>query len=270
MRELDRLDRRHGLGTLPTAHNTHRRRSLSPMVAGLGITAVVLAGLVAVGPGESLHSLRRTLGLGASHSSHTVEFEPGEGSFRFLLTQRGSDVPVGYDPCEPIEYVVNPDHGPPDWRELIEQAVADTEGASGLRFRYAGTSDERPFAPNRGGLVQDVRRPAVVGFASAEEIPDLGGIVAGVGGSRPAASARGDLYYVTGSVALDTDVFDHASTGEDRALLQAIVDHEFGHLVGLDHVSSSAELMSAANTGQTSYGPGDLEGLARLGAIACR
>ena len=246
------------------------RISVSPTVAGLSITALIRVGLIAFGPGETFLSLRRALGLAPSHSGHSVKFTPGEGTFKFLLTQRGSKQPVGYDPCEPIEYVVNPAGAPADWGQLVDTAVRDTEKASGLRFQYMGTTDKRPFDPNGGGLVGDVRSPAVVGFADADEIPDLAGAVAGVGGSEAAASARGDLYSVTGSVALDTDVFDHASTGEDRDRLQAIVDHEFGHLVGLDHVPSDRELMSPVHVGQTWYGPGDLEGLARLGAISCR
>ena len=50
---------------------------------------------------------------------------------------------------------------------------------------------------------------------------------------------------------------------------QAIVDHEFGHVVGLDHVHDPRELMNEDNVGLTTYGPGDREGLARLGAIDC-
>jgi hypothetical protein len=248
----------------------HGRVSLSPTVAGLGITALILAGLIAFGPGENVHSLRRVLGLGPTHSSTAVEFTPGEGSFKFMLVQPGSDEPVGYDPCEPIEYAVNPQGAPADWGQLIDTAVSDTQRASGLRFRYVGTTEERPFDPHQRGLLGGVRSPAVIGFAGVDELPELTGDVAGVGGSQAASSARGRLYYVTGSVALDTDVFDHASSGEDRARLQALVDHELGHLVGLDHVSSSAELMSPVNVGQTAYGPGDLEGLARLGGIPCR
>ena len=64
-------------------------------------------------------------------------------------------------------------------------------------------------------------------------------------------------------------MFGGPSQGQERANLQAIVDHEFGHLVGLDHVDDPGELMAEVNIGRTSYGPGDLEGLARLGAIPC-
>ena len=45
--------------------------------------------------------------------------------------------------------------------------------------------------------------------------------------------------------------------------------HEFGHVFGLDHVGSSAELMYEDNIGRTSLGQGDLEGLRRLGQGPC-
>ncbi len=54
-----------------------------------------------------------------------------------------------------------------------------------------------------------------------------------------------------------------------RAQVTAIIEHELGHLVGLDHVSAPDELMFRNNVGLTSYGPGDLRGLALLGQGPC-
>jgi hypothetical protein len=80
----------------------------------------------------------------------------------------------------------------------------------------------------------------------------------------------GRTRFVTGTVTLDVDAFDvipHQLRGEAAA--QAIVDHEFGHLVGLDHVDDPGELMNADNLGRTTWGPGDLAGLSRLGRGRC-
>ena len=109
----------------------------------------------------------------------------------------------------------------------------------------------------------------VIGVADADEIRSLAGDVAGLGGSGSARDTLGRDYFVTGSIALDTDVFDSPSSGPERDNLQAIVDHEFGHVVGLDHVEDTGELMYESNLGQVDYGPGDLEGMARLGSIPC-
>ena len=240
------------------------RREASPTVVGLAITSVLLGAVMLLAPGSPLETVRRLAGLGPERQLAARDFEPGTGSFAFLQTQPGSDAPVGYDPCRVIEYAVNTDRAPSDWQELIDTGAARTAAASGLRFEYVGSTDEQPFGP----LVAGVRRPVVIGFTDAEGNEELSGDTAGVGGSL-AGRAGGRSYYVTGSIALDIDVFDGVSDGVERTHLQAIVDHEFGHLVGLDHVGDPGELMTEVNLGRPSYGPGDLEGLARLGALPC-
>jgi len=273
MRELDRLDREQGLGALPggaPVRRSWRRRTASPALAGVAVTAVLLSGVVLVGPGDEMATVRRLLGLGADRYGSAPEFTPGEGEFRFLITQRGSDAPVGYDPCRPVEYAVNPAGGPPDWEELVDTAVAHTEWATGLELVDVGPTEERPFNPMRSGPFGGADDPVIIGFADSEEIGGLAGDVAGLGGSVATRDSLGRDYFVTGSIALDTDVFDDASDGPQRTNLQAIVDHEFGHVVGLDHVDDPAELMYESNVGTTDYGPGDLEGMARLGSIPCK
>ena len=47
------------------------------------------------------------------------------------------------------------------------------------------------------------------------------------------------------------------------------MDHEFGHLVGLGHVDDPDEIMNKHGVRVSTYGPGDLEGLARIGSIDC-
>ena len=44
-----------------------------------------------------------------------------------------------------------------------------------------------------------------------------------------------------------------------------VVLHEWGHVMGLDHVDERGQLMHEAGGGVTDLGPGDLEGLRRLG-----
>ena len=79
----------------------------------------------------------------------------------------------------------------------------------------------------------------------------------------------GHQEYSTGMVALDRIDFMDFDMSSDRPYAQAILDHEFAHLVGLDHVQDEDELMNEKNIGLTSFGPGDREGLARLGDVRC-
>lgn len=272
LRELDRLDREEGLGAMPGRHSgRHRRprRTTSPALVGVVVTAALLSGVVLVAPGDELQTVRRLVGLAPDRYGSPPEFTAGEGSFDFLVTQPGSDAPVGYDPCTPVRYVVNPAGAPSDWAELVDTAADHTSWATGLELQDAGTTDERPFdSGGRQAAGEDQR--VVIGFADSEEFEELSDAIAGIGGSVTMRGGVGRNYFRSGSIALDTDVFDAASSGGEREMLQAIIDHEFGHVVGLDHVDDPGELMYRSNLGRTDYGPGDLEGFARLGSIPCR
>lgn len=271
MKQLDRLDARYGLGTqpgLPVAASS-RRRAVPAGLAGLLVTALLLTGVVLITPGDGFATVRRLFGISSGRLGEVPDYEPGTGTYAFMYTQRGSDEPVGYDPCRPIEYSVNPDGAPDDWETLIDTAVARTETATGLRFEDVGTTAERPFDASTRSPLSVSRRPVIIGFADEDELAELGGDVAGLGGSVGVRGSLGRAYLVTGSIALDTEVFEDGWFSGDRQDLQAIVDHEFGHLVGLGHVKDPGELMARRNTGQLTYGPGDLEGLALLGSVPC-
>ncbi len=71
-------------------------------------------------------------------------------------------------------------------------------------------------------------------------------------------------------VALDTDTFDRLAgqRGGEQAM-RAILVHELGHVLGLAHVDDDTQLMYGGNLVRTDLGDGDLEGLARLGAVGC-
>lgn len=182
-------------------------------------------------------------------------------------------VPVTYDPCRPVHYVVNPAAMPPAGIALVQEAVRMLSQATGLVFVADGLTDE-PLSPQRKSV--DVPRygnrwsPVLVGWSDAAAYPELAGDVAGVGGStmvtpRGPASAR----LVSGQVALDADLFHRLDQRGAVEQERAIVLHELAHVVGLDHVSSPTELMYPRTSKQARFGPGDLEGLAMLGQGVC-
>jgi hypothetical protein len=204
----------------------------------------------------------------------TVPLLPrGEGSFAFLATQPGrKDLPVAYSPCQPIEVVVNADDAPSGYHDLVTTAMDHISQASGLQFDLVGETEERPSTDRPGedqGRYGDGWSPVLVAWADDDEVPALSGDVAGLGGSM-AVTQFGWARYVTGTVTLDEDSFRRLeSEPAGRAKQQAIVDHEFGHLVGLAHVDDLGELMSEENSGRLDWGPGDRAGLSRLGRGRC-
>ena len=224
------------------------------------VTSVVVFAFVVLAPTSEMGALRRLVGLGGDRLDAAPVVPEGPGSYRFMQTQPQSNKPVGYDPCRAIEVEVNPQGAPEGYDELVDTAIAHTSGATGLRFERVGLTDRRP--PK---LATARRQAVLVAFATSDEVPELAGDVAGIGGSTAVERGFRDRRYVTGQVVLDAEVFEDIPDAD----AQAIVDHEFGHLVGLDHVDDPRELMYADNVGLTSYGPGDLKGLARLGNISC-
>jgi hypothetical protein len=192
------------------------------------------------------------------------------GSFGFLFTQQGSDEPVTYNPCQPIHLVVNPRTAIPGHEQLLEEAVAEVSRASGLRFVIDGETDQVPL--ERGPRPQPDGRgwePVLVAWSDEAEVPELEGDVAGIGGSTSLAKG-GRSWLVTGSVVIDgADMAELMDAPNGLDAVRAVILHEFGHLVGLDHVDDRDELMYPEHISQQTFGPGDRAGLAELGSGEC-
>ncbi len=191
------------------------------------------------------------------------------GSFAFMRTQPGSDEPVTYDPCVPIHVVVNDRQAPPGADRILGSAMDEVSQATGLRFVVDGTTDAHPDR-NRGPRTSDGWRPVLVAWSDPDEVADLKGAVAGVGGSTPRAVGHRE-WFVTGTVALDGPAARRIlkRDPEGAAMVRAIVIHELGHLVGLAHVDDGHELMQPHGSRMTTWGPGDRAGLAALGSGKC-
>ena len=237
------------------------------------ISLVLFGVIVAVGPGSELGALRRILGFDDDPLGAPADVEPG-GSYTFLQHQPGDeDEPVTWDPCREIHYEINPKGAPgdnDDAVDLVRDAIAQVQSITGLQFTYDGRTDRRPEWA--GELVPVGRsEPVLVSWATADEVEQLKGDVAGIGGAvaRSEASGRHRTYF-TGGVTFDIDAFDDLEGRNDGERYQrAIVLHELGHLVGLGHVDSHEELMFADNIGRLGYGRGDLNGLVELGKGQC-
>jgi hypothetical protein len=254
-RQLRALDRAATAG--PSLQRAARpRRKVGPVLPGLLISGV-LAGLVMLhDPGMTGYRFRQLV----DHLKGN-----GDGSYAFVVTTPDGD-PVGWDHCKPIHYVVNPAGAPEAWEEVIRGGVAAAADASGFDFQYDGTSIERTFDQR----VPDSSKPppVLIAWAGSDEVPDLKGTTAGIGGSTP-GRVRGRVQFVTGLVVLDTNAYDRMESRGDQRSQQLILAHELGHVLGLDHVDDLGELMNAEYVGQDGFGPGDREGLERLHDLPC-
>lgn len=275
MRRLAELDRADAAGC--SWGSPPRRRSDLPRRLMVGLTTVlVVTPVTAValdrqwGIELRLDGVHRRAPLGTP-----PEVATGLGPFSFTSTQRSApDEPVSYDPCRPVDIVVNDAQAPRGSEGVVKEAVLVVSAATGLQLRVVGATDEpadidRPrenqarYGPGWS--------PVLVGWTNPGEVPRLGGDIAGLGGSLPSAtSLAGRSHYVTGAVWLDSpQLTEVLSRPNGRNLVRAIVMHELGHLVGLDHVKDPGELMYEDNVGRLGFGPGDREGLAALGRGRC-
>lgn len=230
----------------------------------VGVTLSLIGALLLLNAAPGAYQLRNLLGLddrlGAAVDGGSA------GAYRFLATRPRSDGPVGWDPCRPIPYEVNPEGAPDDWEALVGDAVATISEATGLVFEDEGVTDDRAFDERFGAGVEP--RPVLIAWATSDEVPALAGDVAGLAG--PISTTDGVLtQYVTGRVVLDSEAFDAIERfrgAEEQH--RAIVLHELGHLVGLDHVKDPSQLMYRT-TEVTRLGRGDLRGLALVGDAPC-
>jgi hypothetical protein len=182
--------------------------------------------------------------------------------------------PVTWDPCRPIHLVMNNAQAPAGSDQLIREAAGAVSAATGLQFVIDGPTTETP-TPHRPPLdnarYENRWSPVLVSWTDPTVVPDLQGAVTGIAGPVEAPFyTDAQQHWVSGIVDLDGPQFRQILLRADGwAHARAIVMHELGHLVGLAHVPARSELMYPENIGQRTFGPGDREGLRRLGLGPC-
>lgn len=187
--------------------------------------------------------------------------------YSFLQTNPDGS-PVTYDPCRPIHYVTRTDTQPAGGQQVVKDAIAAVSKATGLVFIDDGETTEtagftrNPFQPVHYG---DRWAPVLIAWAGPEEDPKFAaGSVLGLGLSVPAWTDASAANYVTGEVDLNADLLGRYDDG----FKQVVLEHELGHVVGLDH--HDGQLMAAVADHEVyGYQAGDLAGLSVLGQGKC-
>jgi hypothetical protein len=211
-----------------------------------------------------------------THSPATpiIRSEPG-GSFKFLEVVGGG--PVRWNPCETITYAVNTLGATSPVRPDLKEALHRVTRATGIGFRSVGITKETFL-----DAYLRMRYHGVIGKAELILIwvrhDDYRAILRQLHDPRPSiafAKTMAGLYtnqdqYFGGIIVVDADAT--AGRGFDyRYDHGAVVLHELGHILGLDHVKDPDQLMYSGRHprfGVTDFGPGDLEGLRHLGVDA--
>jgi len=177
--------------------------------------------------------------------------------------------PVRWNPCEPIHYVVNPGSSPSGSIDDVFVAVDRVSRATGIAFAYDGLTDEIPVQ-NRDWVQPERYGPGWAPVVIAWVDPSQTDIRFEADGKPAAAVARpwvppGEDVIVSAWVVVnerDPNPPGFSGPGAQGPTVQ----HELGHVMGLDHVPSTSELMNPSGGHMTDFGPGDLAGLEELGA----
>ena len=199
--------------------------------------------------------------------------EAASTSYKFLATN-DDGTPVGYSPCRPLHYVINAALAPPGAERLVDDSIRTISEATGITFINDGPTSEAPSstrAPYQKDLYGDRWAPLLIAWTTPEQAPQLKGPVIGTGGSTHFSFGDGPKSFVTGSLELDApQIAEDLDRSEGAAYATAVILHELGHVMGLEHVDDPAQLMYPEIGAPDGLAAGDLNGLYELGHAQCR
>jgi len=179
-----------------------------------------------------------------------------------------------------ITYAVNTAGGAGRVR-LVQRALAKLTAASGLHFRYVGRTSYIPHYavihyPTGNQYVFDAaqerartRAELVIAWAKGSATNLLTPSEAGVGTVSWSGSYGSQLRIVQAAVVLKRGVALKAGFARGESI-GALLLHELGHAVGLNHVSTRSQIMypTIGSWTRAYYHSGDLAGLRRVGRAA--
>lgn len=184
-----------------------------------------------------------------------------------LPTQFSASTDYRWNPCSVINYRVNAGGLATSPLKMVKQALARISRATGLRFHYSGTSSVVPFSS-----AWDSSVPAhnlYLAWATAKKVPLLSGGVVGLGGFGTLVStAAGSHVTESGGAVFAKGAWPKLVHGWKKGPSQgALLLHEIGHAMGLNHIEAKPEVMYPTLGSYTypRYSAGDLAGLEKLG-----
>ena len=168
---------------------------------------------------------------------------------------------VRWEPCTVIGWRYNPRGGYSGALRDVARAFQLVSRASGLRFRFEGTTSRRVARDQ----ADDAQTDILISWETPRTVPALRKSVLGLAYTSYYPSTR---RYVAGRIALDRTESRvrrgfHAGGPADWG---QVMTHEIGHVIGLAHVRERVQNMNGTvNSSNHRLGAGDVAGMRRLG-----
>lgn len=238
--------------------------AMKPGIAPLPESEVVSSGSV------EQSAMKSSKGNGRA-SSRPGSLGSKAGATHYAFTARSaSGAPARWNSCNPIRIVVNPAGAPRGAVADLRAAVASVKAATGLPLTIVGQTTAKSV-PQWGSH----KRAGYVGWAPVLVSWGHPGGALNEGASATTepvweTNSSGQLVFVSGQLRINVEHDSYYTPGFGASASRvALYMHELGHVVGLEHVEDTDQLMNPSMGFTPDFGAGDLAGLKKAGMAGC-